>query len=208
MVEDREISRKGRHLDCPASTSNSRLRQQGVVMSTKKCNTCGNIKSVTEFYKRSDSPGTRSKCKVCCNEQSSINFTKKPPEYQVWVDMNHRCRNSEYAGWHNYGGRGISVCEEWRKSFDIFLSDMGSRPTPKHQIDRVNNNGNYESLNCRWVLPAENLQNTRRTKLTKRDVVDIRSIQSNAKATDLAVEYNVSASHIRQIWNHSKWKNI
>lgn len=73
------------------------------------------------------------------------------PEYNVWRTMIQRCTNPKNKDYRYYGGRGIRICQKWRKSFAAFLSDMGNRPFPKAEIDRKNNDGNYEPNNCRWV---------------------------------------------------------
>ena len=73
--------------------------------------------------------------------------------------MIQRCENPNVRNFHRYGGRGIKVCSRWKNSFEEFYSDMGPRPFPKAQIDRENNNGNYEPNNCRWATQAENLAN-------------------------------------------------
>lgn len=83
----------------------------------------------------------------------------KLPEYSVWSMMIQRCENPNVRNFHRYGGRGIKVCSRWKNSFEEFYSDMGPRPFPKAQIDRENNNGNYEPNNCRWATQAENLAN-------------------------------------------------
>jgi hypothetical protein len=84
------------------------------------------------------------------------------PEYQAWAHMLRRCHTSSTKGYENYGGRGITVCERWRKSFENFLADMGFRPSDKHSLDRINNNDNYEPSNCRWVKQDVQNNNTRR----------------------------------------------
>lgn len=86
---------------------------------------------------------------------------KKPPEYWVWMEMKKRCSNPKNAGYPNYGGRGISVCSRWRESFEAFISDMGWRPAAGLQIDRIDNDGNYEPANCRWTTRSENCRNRR-----------------------------------------------
>lgn len=79
---------------------------------------------------------------------------KMSPTYAIWHGMLTRCTNPNTKQWKDYGGRGITVCERWRL-FENFLADMGERP-PNLQIDRINNNENYEPSNCQWVTHAEN----------------------------------------------------
>lgn len=76
------------------------------------------------------------------------------PEYYVWRTMKARCLNPKARMYHRYGGRGIKICERWML-FDNFFADMGKRPSPKHQLDRENNDGNYEKNNCRWITSKE-----------------------------------------------------
>lgn len=85
------------------------------------------------------------------------------PEYNCWGQMLHRCRNPNSRMFKNYGGRGITVCERWH-TFDNFFADMGPRPSPKHSIDRIDVNGNYEPGNVRWATSIEQNRNLRTNK--------------------------------------------
>lgn len=84
----------------------------------------------------------------------------KTPTYASWQAMTERCANPKGTNWKDYGGRGITVCERWKK-FENFLADMGERPEGK-SIDRYpNNDGNYEIGNCRWATRSEQQRNRR-----------------------------------------------
>ena len=84
------------------------------------------------------------------------------PEYLSWQNMLSRCRNKSHRSYPRYGGRGISVCHRWKKSFEHFLEDMGHKPTPRHTIERRDSNSNYEPSNCYWATYQEQNTNTSR----------------------------------------------
>lgn len=82
------------------------------------------------------------------------------PEYVCWNNMIQRCYNRKNTVYKHYGGRGIRICREWR-SFDAFYADMGDRPSPRHSLDRLDSNGNYEPSNCAWRTPVDQANNRR-----------------------------------------------
>lgn len=84
----------------------------------------------------------------------------KSATYASWVHMKTRCYDPRHESHPMYGGRGISVCDRWRESFEAFLADMGERPNGR-TLDRIDTNGNYEPGNCRRATPPEQNRNMR-----------------------------------------------
>jgi len=90
--------------------------------------------------------------------------------YVTWESMKCRCYNPNYVRFKNYGGRGITVCEEWKNNFEKFYEDMGDPPTLQHTLDRKNNDGGYSKENCKWSTKKEQANN-RRKPIRKLDAV-------------------------------------
>lgn len=82
----------------------------------------------------------------------------------VWHAMILRCTDPKNLRYSSYGGRGITVCERWLASFDDYIDDTGMRPSPRHTLDRIDNDGDYEPDNVRWATPEEQNRNRRNTK--------------------------------------------
>lgn len=81
--------------------------------------------------------------------------------YNIWCGMKQRCFYKKYHQYKDYGGRGITMCSEWRDSFEVFWNDMKSTYSDKLTIDRIDVNGNYCQENCRWVTWKQQAKNKR-----------------------------------------------
>ena len=85
--------------------------------------------------------------------------------YSRWLGIKNRCYNVHFKQYKDYGGRGIKVCDEWLYNFKAFYDwSIENGYSPELQIDRINNDGNYEPNNCRWVTRKVNMNNTRRNR--------------------------------------------
>lgn len=85
-------------------------------------------------------------------------------EYRTWSSMRKRCLDPKTKYYYNYGGRGIGIDKRW-DSFPNFLEDMGRRPSPLHSLDRVDSNGDYSPLNCRWSTRSVQARNKRNNSI-------------------------------------------
>lgn len=146
------------------------------------------------------------------------------PLYNTWRGMHERCRRKRSISYNNYGGRGISICERWYK-FQNFVDDMGEKPSKNHELDRINNDGNYCPENCRWATPLEQNRNSRHTKKVEWNgkivcITELSEIvglppptlysryQKGLRGTDLAKEprHTLTLNGVKRTW--CEWSKI
>jgi hypothetical protein len=140
-------------------------RSRGAIVWFCRC-ACGNSTKAPQGSLRS---GTTRSCGCLMlddlrarNAERTTHGRTKTAEYAAWRHMKDRCHNPAHPKFHNWGGRGISVCREWRDSFEAFLTHIGPRPSTKHSLDRYpDNDGDYEPGNVRWATASQQNANSR-----------------------------------------------
>lgn len=148
--------------------------------------------------------GHTKSCGCLASERSAQRFTKHGKHshkvYRIWKGMISRCTLKSHPSYENYGGRGIAVCDEWRK-FENFYHDMGERPG-NLQLDRIDNSQGYCKDNCRWVSRKENCRN----KTYNRSIEYQGTVTTLAElAETLGVSYAALATRIRLNWPVDRW---
>jgi len=189
----------------------------------KTCTKCNIEKPLLDFY--SGVQGVWSRCKHCVTaikkavrlkypenyrmqaKRHSITAREKFPIRHLFHSMCARCKNPNNTIYKNYGGRGISICKEWTLDPKLFIA-WAKRNGWKRglQIDRIDNDGNYEPSNCRFVTQGENVRNKRNTILNNFDVIEIRWLASVGIDRRIISEtFGISYSHVGNIISNTRW---
>lgn len=152
-----------------------------------------------------------------CGCRKRTHGLSQHPLCRTWRSMHGRCKPT--AEYHkDYFDRGIRVCDEWtgrdglRAFIDYVATSMGPKPTPRHTLDRIDNDGNYEPGNIRWATQSEQICNQRhaKRKLTETAVRQIRAQHATGVVSFAALgrEYGVSANAIRDIVLRRSWTYV
>ena len=158
------------------------------------CNRCGNDIETLITYVNNN---RKTNC-GCLNKENAKNRLIKhgmthSPEYNAWLGMKARCYKKTYQHYNRYGGRGIKVCDEWKNNFMQFYKDMGEKPAPNYQLDRIDNDGNYCKENCRWVTPSQNCYN--RTRYHNK--TGFTGVSKNTSSGKYSAWYSLNRKHIQ-----------
>lgn len=125
--------------------------------------------------------------------------TKKSAEYKTWDGIKERCFNPNSTSYSNYGGRGVTMCEKWRHSFEEFFSYVGARPSSLHSIDRwPNRYGNYEPGNVRWATAVQQGRNKRTNRIVNYDGVSVCLVEAAEMA---GLPYYIVKNRIYKGWS-------
>jgi len=129
------------------------------------------------------------------------------PLYRIWGAIKDRCFNKNVKDYKDYGGRGISVCDGWVNNFQSFYDWAISNGYRRGlEIDRENNDGNYEPSNCRFVIHATNMRNRRTTKLNWDLVRGIKLCwRAGLIQRDIGELYGVTQGTISRVINKVRW---
>ena len=130
---------------------------------------CGNEKVIVAQHLK------RGTCSCGCQKRDAARLAhlthgmRQTPEYKIWAGIRNRGLNRNTKAYPAYGGRGIFICPRWLNSFEHFYADMGSRPSLRHSIERIDNNLGYSPDNCRWATRSEQNRNKRNNHLITLD---------------------------------------
>ena len=192
-------------------------------VSLKTCSICGRELPVSGFSRHRGRRGGRaSRCRECNASLGRKWYRRKQQAteglYSTWAAMKGRCHVPTHDSFPSYGGRGISVCQEWRESFQVFETwARENNYKPGLQIDRIDNYKGYSPDNCRFVSVRANMRNKRpRTRcirtnptLSEHDVRAIRAlIADGVSQREIGRRFGVTHGAVSAIHRGLTWKDI
>lgn len=175
----------------------------------------GYVNAVAEikntYIYRNNLIGEKVKSCGCITKRHEMAETKL---YSVWANMKYRCNTPSCHAYHNYGGKGVKVCEEWNDDFLSFYKwAIENGYKEGLTIDRIDSNGDYEPSNCRWVTLGENVSKSNKSPRRKADKGTYFGISPNNEyvefenANKFAKENNLNAGVVRAVARGEKYKN-
>lgn len=170
-----------------------------------KCD-CGNEKEIRIHHILS---GASTSCGCFRNVSHGISFNNRKI-YSVWKSMKGRCEDRLNRCYPIYGGRGITICDEWKDNVKVFCDWAIKNGWQKGlKIDRIDNDKNYEPSNCRFVDVVVSGRNRRNVKLNMVKATEIRLLRyyQNLTHKELAAKYNVSPPSIKAVLDNRIWKS-
>lgn len=166
-----------------------------------RCDCGSNVEVASTILRK----GYKNMCDVCRIENIRLgkisHNMSTTNTYKSWIGMKDRVTNKNHIHYKNYGGRGITIYEKWINSFENFYKDVGDRPSLKHTLDRIDNDGNYEPGNVKWSTKKEQMRNRRNTIFLSYEGV-VKSIDDWCE--QLNIKKHLVYSKIRSGWDKEK----
>lgn len=157
---------------------------------------CGRRRIICSAHLRA---GHTKSCGCAPRTYYATHGKSRTPEHAILAGMLSRCQNPKRKSFKHYGGAGVTVSDRWQQ-FENFLADMGSRPSPRHSIDRIDSSGSYEPSNCRWATFTEQANNRRNTRFVTYRGTRM-ALTDAVRAAGSVIHYEAAWVRIRTGWS-------
>ena len=147
------------------------------------------------------------RCRECFAMVRSLVKVRGSKLHCIWRGMKSRCHNPNRPVWPRYGGRGISICEEWRENFHAFKAwAMANGFRRGLTIDRRDNDRGYSPDNCRWIPQPDQMRNASTNRVTVEEALEIRALLAEGmRGADIARRYGISKTVVSRIKTRRSW---